>query len=88
MAYTVSTEKTVFGNQRTHFLTVTADAATQNVDSGLSYITAMSYCSVSMASAPNLFRPNVGAESTALVGWVGVSGVASGDEFILVCHGR
>jgi len=88
MAYTVSIEKTVVGNQRCHFLTVTADAATQNVETGLDYVTALSVCPVSMASAPWNARPNVGTVSTAMVGYVGVSGVASGDEFILVCYGR
>jgi len=89
MAYTVSVDKkTVHGDQRTHHLTVTADAATGNVDTGLAYIDGICCAAASAASSSEHFRKNVGAESTALVGVIGCSGLASGDDFHITVWGR
>ncbi len=38
MAYTVTQEKTVFGNLRVHFCNVTADAASGTIPTGLGSI--------------------------------------------------
>ena len=89
MAYTVVfSKKGVQGDQRIHALKITADAATQNVDTGLKYI---DFCSVGIRSASTAaikIYPNSGAGGTSLVGYLGISGAVSGDEFYVVCYGR
>ena len=67
---------------------ITADAATQNVDSGLAYINYITIGIKSAASAPIKMFPNSGAGGTSLAGILGISGAASGDEFYVVCYGR
>jgi len=89
MAYTVAvSKKTVHGDERVHHLVVTADAATGNVDTGLNYIHGVAWSAASAASSSQHIRKNVGAESTALVGVLGISGVASGDEYQITVWGK
>ena len=88
MAFTVSIEKSVFGNKRANILTVTADSAEATIDTGLNVVDGFSIGVISMATFAYSMKPNVGSTGTALVGKIGVSGVASGDTFYLVCLGK
>jgi hypothetical protein len=89
MAYTVAIlKKLSVGNQKCHVLSITADAATQNVDSGLSYIDDFTVGCQSMASTPIKIFANSGAAGTAIAGTLGISGAASGDVFFVRVYGR
>lgn len=88
MAFTIVKEQTVFGNKRAALLKVTADAAESNIDSGLSVIEYMALGPQSFASSSQAFKINENSSGTASNGKVGVSGVASGDVFHLICVGR
>jgi hypothetical protein len=89
MAWTVTRKQTVFGNERIVHLNLTADAATQNVDTGLSVITAFSVGLQSMTTIASLhILPNVGAGATAIAGTLGCSGFTSGDSLFITCYGR
>ena len=97
MAFTLShTANTVFGNQRIKVIRVTADAATQNVDTGLGSIiwagvTAISNVAASTLSAGISTGWNVsinsGAGGTSLAGYLGVSNAVSGDVSDVVIFG-
>ncbi len=89
MAYTVGiNEKYNEGPHRVRVLSITADAATQNVATGLDYIRFFSVGIQSAASAPIKIFANSGAGGTAIAGTLGISGAASGDVFYVICHGR
>ena len=88
MAFTVSTVKdSVFGDMRVKVLSITADAATQNVDSGLSRIYGHALGPLSMTTASAKLYINSLTTGTAAAGYIAVSGVASGDVFILTVWG-
>ncbi len=90
MAFTVTrTKNTVHGNDRVVQLAVTADAATQTIETGLALIYGISVTPVSMAShGSHTFQVNSGASGVKALGYVGVSGLTSGDHFYLVAYGR
>ena len=89
MAYTVGiNEKFNEGPHRVHVLSITADAATQNVDSGLDYIRFFHLGIQSASTAAIKVYANSGAGGTALAGQLGISGAASGDVFFVTCYGR
>jgi len=89
MAYTVAIkEKLSVGNQKCHVLSITADAATQNVDTGLAYISDFTVGIQSCSTAAIKIYANSGAIGTALVGFLGISGAVSGDVFYVRCYGR
>lgn len=90
MAWTVTRYNTVFGNKKVVGLKLTADAATQNVDTGLSVIEWYSLGSFnSMASQTGRYTfPNSGAGGTALNGILGCSGFAIGDDIYVTVYGR
>lgn len=90
MAFTVSStaDDTVMGNARVRYLRVTADGTEDNVSSGLQVVYGLSVAAASMASAPALLKENRDSSGTAANGTIGVSGVASGDELLLVVYGR
>ena len=88
MAYTSSfLKKTVLGDQRVHGIRITADAATQAVNTGLSKIDWISYAPQSCTTAAIKFAINELCAGTASAGYVGISGAASGDEMILTVFG-
>ena len=87
MAYTVSKTPTVFGNQAVVLLEITADAATQAIETGLANITHMSVGKDSMASNGHTIAVNSNAVGTATPGTLGISGVASGDHFYVTVYG-
>jgi hypothetical protein len=88
MAWTVTKTPTVFGNKRAVIMKCVADAATQNIETGLSTIEAFSVGYSSMASAaPKLF-PNSGLAGTAIAGTLGATGFTTGDELYITVYGR
>jgi len=90
MAFTVSTtaDDTIFGNARVRYLRVTADGATEALSTGLDVVYSVSYTPQSMATALAAFAINEGVAGTATNGAIGITGVASGDEMLLVVYGR
>ena len=88
MAYTIKmVKKTVMGDMRVHILSCSADATTQNVDTGLDRVYGCALMPVSMTAITWSALPNVGSTATALAGYVGLSGVTATDEFQLICFG-
>lgn len=89
MAFTVTVnKKTVFGDMRVNMFSITADAATQTVDTGFDNIVHMDWSAKSMATATVAMYKNTGAEGTALVGCIGISGCTSGDEYYVTVYGN
>ena len=89
MAFTVSTvKKTVFGDMRVHILDVTADGAESNIDTGLEYVDAFAVGAQSIATSAFTLKENADSSGTASNGYVGVSGVASGDAFFITVYGK
>ncbi len=80
MAFTVTKEETVYGNKKVALCSVSADAASGTIPTGVGAIQAVSIGPKSMASA--------GIKMTVSGGTVTVSNCANGDEFFLVVHGR
>ena len=88
MAWTVAIlDKPVEGAKRCHVLSMTADAAEQAVDTGLSRIDYFLLGPKSMATgAPHIYA-NVGSTGTALNGYLGCSGFVSGDVLFAKVYG-
>ena len=94
MAFTTSTiVESVMGNKRMKNIRITADAATQNVSTGLQDIDAMAATAVSMATCSGNSGPswriarNSGAAGTAIAGTLGISAATSGDVYEVVVWG-
>lgn len=89
MAWTLNKKLTVFGDMRVMIISATADAATQNVDTGLDNIHGFSVGPISMKST-NSWRvaPNSHASGTEAFGYLGCSGFTSGDEVYFVVYGK
>ncbi len=82
-------DKGVFGNKRYHVLSLTADAATQTVDSGLDIIDFYFTGQQSVTAGTNqVVYKNTGAEGTSIVGSLGCSGFTSGDVLYITVFGR
>lgn len=89
MAFTVTiNKKTVFGDMRVNMLSITADATTQTVDTGFDNIVHMDWAAKSMTTSTVVMNKNTGAEGTALVGSIGISGCTSGDEYYVTVYGN
>ena len=89
MAFTItSVAKTVFGNKRVVDFRVTADAATQAIDTGLGFVESAIFTPESMTTAAGKMRLNQLAAGTASAGYIAISGVASGDVFYLKVFGQ
>lgn len=89
MAYTVSiVGNSVFGNKQIKFLKVAADAATGSIDSGLAVLECFSFAPISMTTASGKFFINAGVSGTSIIGFMGISGIASGDSFFLTVFGH
>lgn len=97
MAFTIShIANSVFGNQRIKVIRITADAATQNVNTGLGYVmfaaaqarsaVAASTLSAGIATGWNI-SVNSGAGGTSLAGYLGVSNAVSGDVMDVIVFG-
>lgn len=89
MAYTVGVnQKTVFGNMRVFFLSITADAATQTVVTPLSLIYGHSFAPQSLSTGAIKIYANSNASGVAANGSLGISGCTSGDVFTVIVYGR
>ena len=90
MAYTVTRYATVFGNKKVVGMKITADAATQTVETGLSVIEWYSLGTfVSMASQTGrAVYINSNSSGIASNGVLGISGFAIGDDFYVTVYGR
>ena len=88
MAFTLAkVAKTLMGNQRVWQGVITADAAEGEIDFGFANLIAVQATAKSAASAPNLFSINEDSSGVASAGILGVSGVASGDDFNIIVWG-
>ena len=88
MAFTVASEKSVLGNKRVVFLTITADGAEAEIVTGLDVIDAFSVGVQSYSSSSQAIKINEDSSGVAANGTLGISGVASGDEFVVICYGK
>ena len=89
MAFTATVDKkTVFGDERVIHYTITADAATGVIDTGLGTVVAVQASPASMASAPFSIKKDELAAGTASAGSIAITGVASGDEIYVTVYGR
>ena len=87
MAYTVTRTISAFGDQRVAMLKITADAATQTVETGLKYVNAFMVGNSSGCSGWKIWA-NSNATGTISGGVLGISGATSGDQCFIVCYGR
>ena len=87
MAYTATKTNTVFGNYRVVIIDITADAATQTVETGLKKIVGHVTGLQSASTAAIKVYANSSASGVATPGSLGISGAVSGDEFYVVCIG-
>lgn len=89
MAYTVTkVRNTVYGDERKITYSVTADAATQTIATGLAVITDFNVQSLSMTTSTFKAWPNSSASGVATPGSIGLSGLTSGDQFYLTVFGH
>jgi hypothetical protein len=87
MAYTVTRQQSVFGNMRAVLMEVTADAATQVIETGLGKIVGFSYAPKSMNSSNIHMAINSSATGVQSYGVFSVTGCTSGDNFHVVVYG-
>jgi hypothetical protein len=87
MAYTVSRKQSVFGDCRVVHLDITADAATQTIETGLSQVYAHSVGQQSCSTAGIKIYANSNASGVQSMGVLGLSGLASGDELYVTVYG-
>jgi len=88
MAWTVTRDKTVFGNKAAVLLKLTADAATQTVETGLKKIDHFNVGFGSMNTLVGLtVAINSNATGTASNGVLGLSGFTSGDDLYVTVYG-
>ncbi len=88
MAFTVVNTPSVFGNKQVKLLKITADAATQTVQTGLQVIEHVSVFRSSMNTAGTKIAVNSNASGIASMGVLGISGCTSGDECYITVYGR
>lgn len=90
MAWTVTRYQTVFGNKKVVGLKLTADAATQTVETGLSVVEWVSvnpYASMASQTGRKVYA-NSNASGVASMGVLGCSGFAVGDDIDVTVYGR
>jgi hypothetical protein len=89
MAWTVAViDKYSVGPKTCHVLSCTADAATQNVATGLKIVDHFQVSPQSGATAALVAYPNVLAAGTTAAGYIGFSAAVSGDVFYVYAFGR
>jgi len=81
-------EKTVFGNKRVHILSITADSAEADIDTGLNVVQAYSLGPITMTTAAITLFKNVRSTGTAAGGYIGASAVTANDKFYLTVYGN
>lgn len=79
---------TAWGNKRVIGLTVTADANSGAVESGLSVIDAIVVSVQSAATGSQNFKKNLNSGTTARNGSIMISSCTNGDAFTVICVGR
>lgn len=79
--------KTTFGDKKVSVISCTIDAASANIDTGLSRIEWHSIGVVSMTTAGVTFKKNVGSGATSRAGIMNVNSAVSGDVFVLTVYG-
>lgn len=88
MAYTVTkAQQTVMGNQRVWQGVITADAAEGEVRFGFNNLLHVQATAKSAASSSHHFAINLDSSGVASAGCLGISGVASGDDFYVTVYG-
>ncbi len=80
--------KTAFGDKRVHIISFVAEAAETNIDTGLEYVEAYSVGVKSAATFAYYMFNNKDSSNVASNGYIGVSGLAAGDDFFITCYGR
>jgi len=89
MAYAVTRYNSVFGDKRVVGLKITADAATQTIETGLSVIEWYQVGNLSsMASAAPKVHINSNASGVKSMGVLGCSAFTSGDDIYITVFGR
>lgn len=89
MAWTVTRYKSVFGNKAIVGLKLTADAATQTVETGLKLIEWFAEGRASLTTHVGLnIAINSNASGVNSNGVLGLSGFASGDVLYITVYGR
>lgn len=81
-------DKISMGNKKVHAISFVAEAAETNIDSGLEYIDFYTVGVKSAATFAYYMFNNKNSSGTASNGYIGVSGLAAGDDFFIVCYGR
>lgn len=80
--------QSVFGNKRAVMMTVTADANSGAVDTGLSVIEGISVAVKSAVTGSQKFKANLNSGGTALPGSLFMSSCTSGDDFYVTVYGK
>lgn len=79
--------KTVMGNKRVHIISMSIDAASANIETGLSVIHGHSLGVVSMTTAGVTMKKNIGSGATARNGILNINSAVSGDVFHVTVYG-
>lgn len=87
MAWTVTRTHMVIGNQRAVSIKMSADAATQTVETGLSRVEGMTIGYMSCSTRPQYVYYNSNASGVQSMGVLGLSGFTSGDEMVVMVYG-
>lgn len=87
MAYTVSRDNTVLGNKRVVLLKLTADAATQTVETGLPRVDHIAIHYGSGTSSAMAIAINSNASGVQSLGVLGISGATAGDDVYVTVFG-
>jgi hypothetical protein len=88
MAYTVTRYKTVFGNKAAVGMVITADAATQTIETGLKKVEWISIGAVSMNSSNFHCAFNSNASGVQSFGVFAITGLTSGDNLCVTVYGQ
>lgn len=88
MAWTITRNNSVMGNKRVNLIKILTDGTEANLETGMSVVEGFSLGIKSMATMTFTMEENENSSGTAANGYIGISGVTSGDEFHLVVYGR
>jgi uncharacterized lipoprotein YddW (UPF0748 family) len=88
MAFTVTRYKQSVGAKRQVGMDITADAATQTIETGLKVIEWYTSGEASMNSSNIHMAINSNASGVQSNGVFSVTGCTSGDHFYVTCYGR
>ena len=80
-------QKTVFGNKQVRVISMSIDAASASIDTGLKVIDWIAVAPISMTTTALSFKKNLGSAATALPGILNVNSAVSGDVFFVTVYG-